>query len=132
MPYSQTLQEECSVLAACTWGRQNKLQMRHPLSSALPFASRWLDMPAEPMPGDAAMPRVQGTQFGASNESSFRQGRKTKDCFKCREDRSIIRCRRSTVQATRPGFAASRSRCCPVRRAASIGTGASPDRSVDS
>ena len=40
--------------------------MRHPLSPALPFAGRWLDMPAQPLPGDAQMPRVQGEAFGAS------------------------------------------------------------------
>jgi len=32
----------------------------------LPFASRWLDMPAQPLPGDQHMPRVQGGDFGAS------------------------------------------------------------------
>ena len=69
------LQEECGDLSSCTWGRQNTLQMRHPLSSALPFASRWLDIPLEPLPGDAAMPRVQGTQFGASERLVVSPGR---------------------------------------------------------
>jgi penicillin G amidase len=75
------LQEECSVLAACTWGRQNKLEMRHPLSSVLPFAAHWLDMPAEPMPGDAAMPRVQGTQFGASQRLVVSPGQEDRGLF---------------------------------------------------
>jgi penicillin amidase len=69
------LGQECGQLSACTWGRQNTLQMRHPLSPALPFASRWLDMPAQEMPGDAAMPRVQGTQFGASQRMVVSPGR---------------------------------------------------------
>ena len=57
------------VQANCDAARgasSNTLHMRHPLSSALPFAARWLDMPAQPLPGDAQMPRVQGAAFGAS------------------------------------------------------------------
>jgi penicillin amidase len=61
-----SLVAQCGNLPACTWGRQNTLQMRHPLSAALPWLSGWLDMPAVALPGDAAMPRVQGTRFGAS------------------------------------------------------------------
>lgn len=73
--------EECNTLAACTWGQQNTLQMRHPLSSALPFASRWLDMSSVPMSGDAAMPRVQGTQFGASQRIVVSPGREAEGIF---------------------------------------------------
>jgi penicillin amidase len=60
------LHKECKELARCTWGEANVLHMRHSLSPALPFASRWLDMPAQPLPGDQHMPRVQGGDFGAS------------------------------------------------------------------
>lgn len=60
------LQDECKSLAKCHWGRQNTLAMQHPLSRALPWLSRWLDMPREALPGDAAMPRVQAAAFGAS------------------------------------------------------------------
>jgi penicillin G amidase len=77
----ETLRTDCGKLAECTWGRQNILQMRHPLSSALPFAARWLDMPAIPMPGDAAMPRVQGTQFGASERIVVAPGREDAGIF---------------------------------------------------
>jgi len=69
------LQEECKELRRCTWGKSNVLQMRHPLSSALPFASHWLDMPAQELPGDAQMPRVQGTAFGASQRLVVSPGR---------------------------------------------------------
>jgi len=48
------------------WGERNRLQMRHPLSRALPLLSRWLDMPAESVAGDSRMPRVQGPGFGPS------------------------------------------------------------------
>ena len=43
--------------------------------SALPFASHWLDMPAQELPGDAQMPRVQGTAFGASQRLVVSPGR---------------------------------------------------------
>ena len=75
------LQQECEELAKCSWGRQNTLVMRHPLSSALPFATRWLDMPAEALPGDAAMPRVQGTQFGASERMVVSPGKEDEGIF---------------------------------------------------
>ncbi len=60
------LQKQCKELSRCTWGEENVLHMRHPLSPALSFAGRWLDMPEQPLPGDAHMPRVQGEAFGAS------------------------------------------------------------------
>lgn len=65
----------CDALDRCTWGRENTLSMRHPLSSAIPIAARWLDMPAVPMSGDAAMPRVQGPSFGASERLVVSPGR---------------------------------------------------------
>ena len=54
-------------LAERTWGERNTAAICHPISRALPaFAERWLCMPAEPLPGDNNMPRVQGPGFGAS------------------------------------------------------------------
>lgn len=50
-----------------TWGERNTAAICHPISRALPvMARRWLCMPAEPLPGDNNMPRVQGPAFGAS------------------------------------------------------------------
>ena len=69
------LQKDCKELQRCTWGQGNVLHMKHPLSSALPLASHWLDMPAQPMPGDAQMPRVQGQSFGASQRLVVSPGR---------------------------------------------------------
>ena len=60
-----SLKQQCGS-PNCTWGEQNVLAMRHPLSAALPLSSHWLDMPAQPLAGDAAMPRVQHPGFGAS------------------------------------------------------------------
>lgn len=77
----ETLVQECGDIAQCTWGKRNTLQMRHPLSSALPFAAYWLDMPADEMPGDSAMPRAQGPQFGASQRLVVSPGREAEGYF---------------------------------------------------
>jgi penicillin amidase len=54
-------------LAGRTWGERNTAKICHPLAMALPgFAKPALCMPAEPLPGDSGMPRVQGPKFGAS------------------------------------------------------------------
>jgi len=57
---------ENQTLAEATWGQQNTSTIQHPLSNAVPFIGRWLDMPPIPLPGDSYMPRVQGKGFGAS------------------------------------------------------------------
>lgn len=75
------LERTCGELASCTWGRQNTLEMRHPLSTALPLAKYWLDMPAEPLPGDGHMPRVQGKRFGASERLVVAPGREHEGLF---------------------------------------------------
>jgi penicillin amidase len=49
-----------------TWGQQNTTDIRHPMTNAVPFLSRWLNMPATALPGDSYMPLVQGKAFGAS------------------------------------------------------------------
>ncbi|VXB76454.1 Penicillin acylase [Luteimonas sp. 9C] len=54
-------------LAGRTWGERNTTAICHPLASALPLlGKRALCMPAEPLPGDGTVPRVQGPAFGAS------------------------------------------------------------------
>lgn len=57
-----------------TWGERNTLRMRHPLSAAIPGISRWLDMPSQPLPGDAHMPRVQGVSHAASERMAVSPG----------------------------------------------------------
>ncbi|HNP36983.1 MAG TPA: penicillin acylase family protein [Woeseiaceae bacterium] len=63
-----------SPLAERSWGEINTAAIRHPLSSALPWLSRWLDMPAVALDGDANMPRAQGPAFGASERFSVAPG----------------------------------------------------------
>ena len=69
------LRKKCGDVAQCTWGSQNTLQMTHPLSAAIPMLAAWLDMPQQPLSGDAAMPRVQGPKFGASERLVVSPGR---------------------------------------------------------
>ncbi|ANB17978.1 penicillin acylase family protein [Dokdonella koreensis] len=62
-------------IAARTWGERNTTRIRHPLSRALPeLLGRWLDMPADALPGDAHVPRVQGRSFGASERFGVAPG----------------------------------------------------------
>ncbi|MFY2765250.1 penicillin acylase family protein [Arenimonas sp. MALMAid1274] len=54
-------------LAQRTWGERNTAAICHPLAGALPALLRGpLCMPADPLPGDGNMPRVQTPTFGAS------------------------------------------------------------------
>jgi len=60
------LDTSCRELSRCTWGARNVVRIRHPLSRALPWLARFLDMRTEQLPGDHDMPRVQDGAFGAS------------------------------------------------------------------
>ncbi|WP_102946669.1 penicillin acylase family protein [Stenotrophomonas sp. VV52] len=61
------LAEQGPSLAERTWGERNTADICHPISRALPgFARPWLCMPADALPGDSNLPRVQGPNFGAS------------------------------------------------------------------
>lgn len=75
------LNERCNALSRCSWGRINTLNMRHPLSAALPWSARWLDMPRQGLSGDLNMPRVQGTEFGASQRLVVSPGRESEGYF---------------------------------------------------
>ena len=56
------------------WGERNTARIQHPLSLAVPALSDWLDMPAEPLAGDADLPRAQGPTFGASERFAVSPG----------------------------------------------------------
>lgn len=63
------------TLADRTWGERNTARIRHPLSRALPgFIASYLDMPADQLPGDSNMPRVQAPNFGASERFAVAPG----------------------------------------------------------
>jgi len=61
-------------LAERTWGEVNTASIRHPLSRSLPFASAWLDMPADRLNGDVDLPKAQSPAFGASQRFSVSPG----------------------------------------------------------
>jgi len=65
-----------------TWGERNTLAMDHPFSRLLPrILARWLNMPAEQLPGDDDMPRVQQPSFGASERFAVAPGREREGIF---------------------------------------------------
>jgi penicillin G amidase len=68
------LESVCTSLAACDWGSRNPINVRHPLSNALPFATRFLDMPPHSLPGDHDMPRVQDGTITASERFAVAPG----------------------------------------------------------
>jgi penicillin amidase len=62
-------------LVSCTWGRVNAVRVAHPLSTALPLLHAILDMPTVRLAGGPAdMPRIQDTDFGASERFSVSPG----------------------------------------------------------
>ena len=65
----------CTDAAVCSWGRVNTVLIQHPISEAVPFLSRWLDMPSDQLPGDWSTPRVQSPSFGASERFGVSPGR---------------------------------------------------------
>jgi penicillin amidase len=73
----ESMRDACAVLERCGWGERNPVRIRHPLSRALPWLSRWLDMTTVALPGDHDMPRVQAGAFGASQRFAVSPGRES-------------------------------------------------------
>ena len=71
----QATRQGSEDLAAHTWSEYNVVAYRHPLSAAIPFVGRWLDMPRVPLPGDLYTPRVQWGNIGASERMIVSPGR---------------------------------------------------------
>jgi penicillin amidase len=57
------------------WSEYNVTAYQHPLSGAVPFLDRWLDMPVAALPGDLYSPRVQSGAQGASERMVVSPGR---------------------------------------------------------
>jgi penicillin G amidase len=66
---------------AATWGEANRLRIQHPLSMAVPFLSRWFDMPPVSLPGDSNMPRVHDGTLNASERMVVSPGREEEGIF---------------------------------------------------
>lgn len=63
-----------------TWGKENLVHIRHPLSPGLPgplsrVLSPYLDAPPRGLPGDAGLPRAQSGNHGPSNRFVVAPGR---------------------------------------------------------
>jgi penicillin amidase len=77
----EELTEDGTPLSQLTWGARNTVRIQHPLSRAVPWLGRFLDMPADPLPGDSNMPRVQGVVHGASQRMVVSPGREDDGIF---------------------------------------------------
>ncbi len=75
------LPDGCADLAGCRWGIVNRARIQHPISEAVPFLGRFLDMPVESLPGDWSTPRVQSPSFGASERFGVSPGREAEGYF---------------------------------------------------
>jgi penicillin amidase len=75
------LDADCPVLAQCTWGKVNRMRIRHPLSGAVPLLAHLTDIPSESLPGDRDMPRVIGPDFGASERFAVAPGHEAEAYF---------------------------------------------------
>ncbi len=68
--------------ARYTWGARNTLAMQHPFGRFLPKSlARFLALPAQPLAGDADMPRVQGPRFGQSDRLVVSPGHEEEAIF---------------------------------------------------
>lgn len=68
-------------LEQASWGAKNRVRITHPLSRALPWLGRWLDLEPVSLPGDSHMPRVQGAAFGASERMVVSPGHEESGYF---------------------------------------------------
>jgi penicillin amidase len=69
-------------LAQATWGRRNVARIRHAFANVMPaWMTDWLNMPAEPLPGDTHMPRVQKPNHGASERLVVSPGHEAEGIF---------------------------------------------------
>ena len=57
------------------------VQIRHPLSRALPGAGRWLDIQPQRLPGGPEVPRLQMPRFGASQRMAVTPGKEDEGYF---------------------------------------------------
>lgn len=76
------LTRDQAALADQAWGAHNTTRIQHPISLAVPRLSAWLDMRAEPLPGDSAdLPRIQAPAMGASQRMAVSPGRESEGYF---------------------------------------------------
>jgi penicillin amidase len=65
-----------------TWGERNALAMQHPFSRIFPeWLARFLNLPAQALPGDNDMPRVQSPRAGQSERLVVSPGHEAEGIF---------------------------------------------------
>lgn len=65
-----------------TWGVVNSAKVGHPLSAAIPFASRWLNRPEAQLPGARRdLPRISSPGHGASERFAVSPGKEEQGIF---------------------------------------------------
>ena len=64
-----------------TWGKRNRVMVRHPLSQGIPVVGRWLDIEPQELPGDSHMPRFQAPAAGASERIAVSPGHEEQGLF---------------------------------------------------
>jgi penicillin amidase len=62
-------------LADRSWGEFNRAIVAHPLGNAMPLVGRWINMPADPLPGDVFTPRAHSPRAGPSERMVVSPGR---------------------------------------------------------
>ena len=72
---AQAMRDRDGSLRDRVWAEYNVTAFRHPLSQALPFVGRRLDMPYAELPGDLYTPRVHWGAIGASERMVVSPGR---------------------------------------------------------
>ena len=76
------VQQQGDSLKTAAWGARNRARINHPLGRALPFGlGRFLNLPADPLPGDTQMPLIQSPSFGASLRLVVSPGRENEGIF---------------------------------------------------
>ncbi len=75
------LAERGLPLAESTWGRYNTIQLRHPLSQAVPQLGRWLDLEPARSPATATRRASSDPGFGASERMAVSPGREEEGYF---------------------------------------------------
>jgi penicillin G amidase len=68
-------------LAEKSWGDFNRAVVTHPLGNALPLLGRWVNMPADPLPGDIYTPRAHSPRAGPSERMVVSPGREHEGIF---------------------------------------------------
>ena len=79
---AKDIDREHTTIAHATWGQHNAAQIKHPLSRAFPGPlGNWLNLPADPLPGDNNVPRVQSPTAGASERFVVSPGHEAEGIF---------------------------------------------------